>query len=354
MSPRALLELGRQTLRSWGQDKASRLAAALAYYALFSLAPLLVVLILVVGLVLGPEAAQGQLVGPLEGFVGAQAASLIQNMVEAAGRQRTGGVLASVLGLGALLFGAVGFFAALQDSLNTVWGIAPRPSTGLVDTIRTLVIGRAISFVAVLGIGLIAIASFLATAVLSAIAGWFGELAPGLSAGWFLVNILVSLAVLTVLFAFLLRVLPEAEIAWSDVWLGAAVTALLFVIGKELIGLYLGRASVGSVYGAAGSLVVLLVWIYYSAQILLLGAEFTHAYANMYGSRVRPGPRAVWMPGQGPPKKAVPPQPAPVARVEETRRGWRSVVAGAGPLLLFGALLGWLLGSRRGRGRDDT
>lgn len=351
MSWRDVVALLRQTLHEWSEDKASRLAAALAYYTLFSLAPLLVVLILTVGLVLGQEAAQGQLVGQVQSLVGPDAAKMIQGMIDAAGRQRSGGVVASLIGLGALILGALGLFGALQDALNTVWDVEQRPTGGFLGSIKAQVLKRVTSFVVVLLVGVVLIAAFLASAALSTVAIWFGDAVPGLSYGWFVVNFVVSFAVISVLFAIIYKVLPDVEIAWSDVWIGAAGTSLLFVIGNELIGLYLGRAGVGSIYGAAGSLVVLLVWIYYSAQLLLLGAEFTQVYANKYGSR--PGPardasfanqetRAASGAQTGAETK-----PTEREAAQPQRAGLFNRLFGAYGPLLVGVLLGMLLGSLR-------
>lgn len=253
----------------------------------------MVVLTFTVGLAFGQQAAQGQLVTRLEGIVGPDAAEMIQGIVEVAGRQHSGGVLASVVGLGALLLGALGLFGALQDALNTIWGVQKRRSAGVLAGIGAQLFNRLTSFAAVLLVGLLLIVAFVLSATLSAVATWFGDAVPGSTNGWFVANLVVSFAVITALFAVIYKVLPDVEVAWRDVWIGAIVTSLLFVIGKELIGLCIVRASVGSVYGAAGSLVVLLVWVYYSAQVLLLGAEFTQVYANNYGSRFRPARSAM-------------------------------------------------------------
>ena len=341
----------RQTFHEWSEDKASRLAAALAYYTLFSLAPLLVVLILSMGLVLGQEAAQGQLVGQIQSIVGEDAAELIQGMIDAAGRQRSGGVVASLIGLAALILGAIGLFGALQDALNTVWDVEPQQTGGFLSSIKTQVLKRVTSFAVVLLVGAVLVAAFLASAALSTVVSLIGDALPGLSYVWFVANFVVSFAVITVLFAIIYKVLPDAEVAWGDVWIGAATTSLLFVIGKEAIGFYIARAGVGSIYGAAGTLVVLLVWIYYSAQLLLLGAEFTQVYANKYGSRLQTAgagyPVGEKAPAAGATQAEAPTEPTAREVAQPPRAGLLDRVIHAYAPLLVGALLGGLLVSLR-------
>ncbi len=276
-------ELLKATFSEWSEDKASRLAAALAYYTVFSLAPLLIIAIAVAGMVFGQEAARGEIVAQIESVVGQQGAEAIQTMIANAGQSTDGGIIATVIGLATLIFAATGAFAQLQDALNTVWEVSPETGSGVLGMIRT----RFLSFTMILGIGFLLLVSLVISAALSAIGGFFGNLLPGYDILWQGVNFLISFGVTTLLFAMIFKVLPDVDIAWSDVWVGALVTALLFTLGKFLIGLYLGRSSVSSTYGAAGSFVVVLLWVYYSAQILLLGAEFTQVYANRYGSRIR-------------------------------------------------------------------
>jgi membrane protein len=281
-------DLIKESFKGWKDDGALDLGAALAYYTIFSLAPLLLIVTAVAGLVWGREAVQGQLVGQMRGIVGTQGAEAIQTMVANAGRHGSG-VLATILGLVTILFGATGVFVQLQSALDRIWNVEPKPGAGIWSFIRT----RMISFGMVLGIGFLLLVSLVVTAAVAALGQWATGLLPG---GEMLVNILtfvVSFALITLLFAMIYKVLPDVEIAWRDVWIGAAVTALLFTIGKFLIGLYLAHSTVASTYGAAGSLVVLLLWIYYSSQILFLGAEFTEVYATRYGSRIRPSKHAV-------------------------------------------------------------
>lgn len=279
-------ELLKASGNSWMEDKAPRLGAALAYYAVFSIAPLLLIAIAVAGLVFGRDAAQGYLLGQIRDLVGEQGGESLQTMVANAA-QPAAGALATVAGVVMLLFGAAGLFGELQDALNTVWGVEPKPGRGVWGFLQD----RFLSFSMVLGCAFLLLISLVVSAVLQALGGLFGNWQASVVGE--AVNFVVSFAVITGLFAMIFRFLPDARIAWKDVWLGAALTALLFTIGKWLIGLYLGHSSVGSTYGAAGSLAVLLIWMYYSAQIFLFGAELTKVYANRFGSWVVPAPNAV-------------------------------------------------------------
>lgn len=278
----------KETFNEWNEDKASRLAAALAYYTIFSLAPLLVIVIAIAGAVFGEEAARNQIVGQIQGLVGQQGAEAVQAMILNASKPGSG-LIASIVGVVALLFGASGLFGQLQDALNTIWEVTPKPDRGLKGIIQD----RFFSFTMVLGTGFLLLVSLVLSAALAAFGNYFGHLMPGMAELWQFVNFAVSFGVITLLFALIYRVLPDAKVAWGDVWIGAAVTALLFTIGRLLIGLYLGSSAIGSAYGAAGSLVVVLVWVYYSAQILLFGAEFTQVYATRYGSHIEPTKNAM-------------------------------------------------------------
>ena len=265
----------------WNADKAPRLGAALAYYAIFSIAPLLVVAIGIAGFVFGKEAAQGQISSQVEQLVGKQGGEAVEAMVESASRPGTG-TLGTVLGIAMLLLGAAGLFGQLQDALNTVWEVKPKPGRGAWGFIRD----RFLSVSMVLSVAFLLLISLIASAVLSAMSGLLGDFQTGVVGQ--VVTTALDLVVITLMFALIFRFLPDAEIAWRDVWFGAAITAVLFTLGKFLIGLYLGRAGVASAYGAAGSLAVLLVWLYYATQIFLFGAELTKAYANQMGSRIKP------------------------------------------------------------------
>lgn len=280
--------LVKETFTEWMDDGALDLGAALAYYAIFSLAPLLLIVIAVAGLVWGREAVQGQLVGQLRGLVGEQGGQAIQTMVANAGKHGSG-VLATIVGVVTILFGATGVFVQLQTSLDKIWNVEPKPGAGIWGFVKT----RMLSFGMILGIGFLLLISLVVTTAVSAVGAWATGLLPAakvlVEGGTFV----VSFALITLLFAMIYKVLPDVEIGWRDVWIGAAATALLFTVGKFLIGLYLAKSSVASTYGAAGSLVVVLLWIYYSAQILFLGAEFTQVYASHHGSNIRPSAHAV-------------------------------------------------------------
>jgi membrane protein len=282
MTLKDLWILLKESWNAWSTDKAPRLGAALAYYTLFSLAPLLVIVIAVAALIFGQDAAQGKIVAEIQGLVGEESARAIQTMIDQARTPATG-IVATILSLITLLLGATGVVGELKDTLNTIWHVQPAPEMGLLRTLKT----RLASLAFVLGLGFLLLVSLVISAVLSALSGFFNNLfsSPWLLYALQVVNFVVSLGVITVLFAMLYRFLPDTEIPWRDVWIGAGMTALLFVISKFLIGLYLGRSSIASAYGTAGSLVLILVWVYYASLVLLFGAEFTAVYAHRYGSR---------------------------------------------------------------------
>jgi membrane protein len=286
--PRALFSVLKETYGDWSEDKASRLAAALAYYTAFSIAPLLLISIAVAGLVFGREAAQGQIFAQLDGLLGADGASAIQTGI-ANSNEAGAGTISAIIGLATLIWSASSLFGQLQEALNTIWEVQPDPHAGLMATVKR----RFLSMTLVLGIAFVLLVSLVLSAGLSAVGGLLGNVLPGGNILWQVINFVVSFAIITGLFAAIYKVLPDVTVDWGDVWIGAAVTALLFTIGKILIGLYLGHASIGSTFGAAGSLLVFLVWVYYSAQILFFGAEFTQVYARRYGSRIVPAEGAV-------------------------------------------------------------
>jgi membrane protein len=277
----ALGALLRDAYNEWSADNAPRLGAALSYYTVFSVAPLIVLSIAVVGLVFGQDAAQGQVMAQIQGLVGDQAAAAVQGMI-AQSRDRSSGLLATIIGLVTLFFGASGVFTELHSSMNAIWNAPPRQSSGIWGLVRT----RFFSFTMVLGTGFLLLVSLILSAALSAVSKYFQYLLPATLSDWtmYAVDVGGSLVLFTMLFAVMFKVLPEVPNSWRDVWLGAFITAVLFAVGKVLIGLYLGRSSVSSTYGAAGSLIVLLLWVYYSSQILFFGAEFTQVYARRYGS----------------------------------------------------------------------
>jgi membrane protein len=273
--------LSADTVNEWYKHKAPRLGASLAFYTLLSLAPLLVVVIAIAGLLFGQDAAQGRIVEQIQDLVGRDPATAIQTMVEGA-RKPAAGTIATILGLLTLFFGATTVVAELRDALNTVWEVPMAETTGIRSVIG-VVRERFFSLAMVLGVGFLLLVSLVINAWLSAIGayftGWLSEFALQVA------NSLLSLIVITGLFAMIYKVLPDVSIEWRDVALGAVVTSVLFTAGKFLIGFYLGKSSFGSTYGAAGSLVVLLLWVYYSAQIFFFGAEFTQVFANRYGSQ---------------------------------------------------------------------
>ena len=287
LHPTQLWTLLKETFTAWNDDKVPRHGAALAYYTVLSLVPLLVVIIAIIGLILGQEAVQNHLLEQIGNMVGPQSAEAIKDMIQRAS-EPSSGIVASVLATGTLLFGASGVFAQLQDSLNSIWGVKPKEGRGLWGLIQD----RFMSFAALLGTGFLLLVSLVLSAALSAFGEWFGGWLPAPELVLQALESLISLGVITGLFAMMFKVLPDAEVAWRDVWVGAVLTALLFTIGKLAIGLYLGKSDVGSAYGAAGSLVIILVWVYYSAQILLFGAEFTQVYANRVGARIVPSENA--------------------------------------------------------------
>jgi membrane protein len=296
-----IFTLLKNAAREWSEDKASRLAAALSYYTIFSLAPLLVIVIAIAGLVFGQEAAQQELMVQIEGLVGEEGAFAIQEMI--AGASDTGdSILAAVIGFVLLLFGASGVFAQLQDAMNTMWEVKPKEGRGILAIVKD----RLLSFGMVLVIGFLLLVSLVLSAALAALSNFMAGLLPANEIVMQVISFVVSFAVISLLFALIFKYLPDAKVAWGDVWLGAIVTALLFTIGKELIGLYLGRSAVASTYGAAGSLVILLLWVFYSAQILFFGAEFTQVYANMFGSKIRPAEGATFVSEEARIKQGIP------------------------------------------------
>jgi membrane protein len=290
ITPKVLWRLLQETVAEWQRDKASRLAAALSYYAIFSLAPLIIVIIAIAGSLFGEAAARGRIIDQIQGAVGREGAAFIQTLLQNVSNSGSGtSITASAIGIVVLLFGATGLFVELQDALNTIWGVAAKPNLGVKDFIRK----RALSFAMILSISFLLLLSLIISAVLSALSHFAATTVSGLGLFWQIVNLAVSFGVITLLFATIYKILPDVKITWSDVWVGAAITALLFAIGRYLLGLYLSNTAFSSTYGAAGSLIILLVWLYYSAQILFFGAEFTQVYASQYGSQIVPNRYAV-------------------------------------------------------------
>lgn len=274
-----LKQLFLKTWKEWNDDQAPRLGAALAYYTVLSLAPLLLLMIAAAGLIFGEEAARGQLMRQIQDLVGSEGGQAIQTMVQNASKPGSG-ILASIIGFAVLLFGASTVAAELKASLDQVWNKHPSENSG----IKELVTQRSYALVVVLGCGFLLLVSLAVSSAIAAAGTFVSNMLPLPEFVLELLNLLASIVVITGVFAVLFKYLPDANIQWRDVLLGAAFTSVLFSIGKMLIGLYLGKASFGSTYGAAGSLVIVLVWVYYSSQILFFGAEFTQVYAASHGS----------------------------------------------------------------------
>ena len=272
-------DLIKSAASSWIDDYAPSMGAALAYYTVFSIAPLLLIVISIAGLVFGEEAARGEIVTQLQGLMGADAAKAIEGLLESVS-QPGKGILGTLVGIAVLLIGATTVFGELQDALDRIWRAPAREGSGLWNLLRA----RLLSFGMILGVGFLLIASLVVSAGLSALGRWWAPLFGGWEVLLQVVNFAVSFALVTAVFAMIYKIMPRVKIEWHDVWIGAAVTSLLFTIGKFLIGLYIGKSGVASGFGAAASLVVLLIWVYYSAQIFLLGAEFTWVYAHTFGS----------------------------------------------------------------------
>ena len=285
---KSIFRLLKEAFQGWQKDKVSILAAALAYYTVFSIAPLLVIAIAIAGAVFGEEAARGEIVAQIDYLVGQQGAEAIETAIANANQPKLSSV-ASIISIVVLFVGASGVFAQLQTALNTVWNVEAKPNAGIWEFIRK----RLLSFGMVLSIGFLLLVSLMISTALAAISNLDISLFSDFALLWRILNFVISFSLITLLFALIYKYLPDVRIRWKDVWVGATITALLFIFGKYLIGLYLGKSSLGSAYGAAGSLIVFLAWVFYSAQILLFGAELTQVYTRRYGSKIRPNSHAV-------------------------------------------------------------
>lgn len=273
-------QLARDAVVSWSDDGAPSMGAALAYYTMFSIAPLLLIVVSVAGLVFGETAARGEVFGQLEHLIGAEGALAVQGLLQSASKPADS-ALATLVGLGVLLVGATTVFAELQNSLDRIWRAPVRGASGLVGLLRA----RLLSFGMILGLGFLLMVSLVVSAALAALEKWWSPAFGGWIVLAQVLNFAFGFFFVTAVFAMIYKFMPRARVDWRDVWIGAGVTALLFSIGKMAIGLYIGRSGVASAFGAAGSLAVLLLWVYYSAQIFLMGAEFTWVYAHAHGSR---------------------------------------------------------------------
>ena len=275
----SMISIAKKSVAAWIDDYAPSMGAALSYYTMFSLAPLLVIVIAIAGLVFGAEVARGEVVAQLQNMIGPEGAKAVEDLLRNASRPSQG-VTATVIGGLVLLAGATSVFGELQSALDRIWRAPAAPKQGWWALIRT----RLLSFGMVLSIGFLLLVSLVVSTALAALGKWWGAMFGGWEFLLQVLNLAVSFATITLLFALIYKMLPRVKVAWHDVWIGAAVTSLLFTLGKFAIGLYLGKSQVTSGFGAAGSVAVLLVWVYYSAQIFLLGAEFTWVYAHELGS----------------------------------------------------------------------
>ena len=280
--------VAKETVSEWSDDNASRLAAALACYTLLSIAPLLVLSVAVAGLAFGEEAARGQIVGQIGAVVGNEAGGAIQS-IAANAKEPSTGILSTILGLAVLLFGASGVFAELQNALNAIWEVEPKPNQGIRGFLRH----RVFSFAMVMALAFLLLVSLIVNAGLAATGKFFEQYLPGGEIVWQIVNFVVALAVTALLFALIFKVVPDVILRWKDALVGGMFTALLFALGRFALAMYIGKSSTTSSFGVAGSLVALVLWVYYSSQILFLGAEFTQVYSRKYGGKVRPNEHAV-------------------------------------------------------------
>lgn len=313
MNLKALWTIIKETFKEWSEDKAPRLAAALSYYTVFSLAPLLVLVIAITGFIIGNDAEiRAQIIGQVEGLVGQQGAEAVAMLIERTSEPRTG-TLATIIGVVTLLIGATGVFGQLQDALNTIWEVKPKEGRGIWGVIKS----RFLSFTMVLGTSFLLLVSLVISTGLSILNQYFTDLLGNFGILAQIINIVISIGVITFIFAMIFKYLPDVKIQWGDVWVGALATSILFTVGRTLLGIYLGNSATTSAYGAAGSLVVLLLWVYYSSQILFLGAEFTQVYARRHGSRIVPTPGARSLTEAERVKEGIPRRSDPEATVQQ-------------------------------------
>jgi membrane protein len=288
MRLRDIGSLLKATVVEWIDDNAARVAASLAFYTLLSMAPLVILSIAIAGVALGEDTARASIVREIGAFIGPQAAGALDAVVASASKSESG-TLSSIVGVIVLLVGASGVFGELQYALDTIWGVKPKPRRGLLGIVRD----RLFSFSMVIAVAFVLLVSLIISAVLSGVGNFMADALPGGAMLWQVINLAVSLGVITVLFALIFKVVPDVEIGWRDVWVGAFVTAALFNVGKYALGFYLGSSSVASSYGAAGSVVALVLWVYYSSQLVFLGAEFTQVFARRFGVQIRPSKNAL-------------------------------------------------------------
>ena len=295
-----ILRTIRGAARAWWDDDCARMGASLSYYTLFAIAPILLVATAIAGSVFGADAVRGEIVSQLDHLLGREGALAVQSLLEGAAH-RPAGIAATVIGAITFLIASTGAFLELQVAFNTIWRVKPNPG----GHVYAFVMDRVRSFGLVVAIGFLLLVSLTVTAALTALNTWLFAISPANALLWNIVNTLVSIVVTTGLFALLFRFLPDVRLRWHDVTMGAVVTAVLFTIGQQLIGLYLGQSTIASMYGAAASMMILLLWVYYSCQILLFGAEFTRVWAARHGVKVKPEEFAVKDPEAVQPKSAL-------------------------------------------------
>lgn len=312
-----IINLLKKVFKEWSEDKASRLAAALAYYTAFSLPPLLVVSIGIASVFTERETVESQLVNQAGSLMGNRGSEAIETILESAESPGGGELLPTIIGVALLLFGASGIFTQLQDAMNTIWNVEPAPNRGIWGLIKD----RFLSFTMVLSIGFVLLVSLLLTTLLTSFGDYIGSLVTEAEEVLQVLNFIVSIAVYILIFALIFKTIPDVDIAWRDVGIGAVLTAVLFKIGEYALGLYFEYSDPTSAFGAAGSIILLLLWVYYSAQILFLGAEFTQVYATEYGSGIRPEEGAVLLTEEAKARQGIPPdQKIAKERAEQTRR----------------------------------
>lgn len=284
-------QLLKESFNGFSDDKVVKLSGSLAYFTVFSIGPMLIVIIFFANLFYGREAIEGTIYGQIKGFVGSDAALQIQAIIKNASLSGKSNVTA-IVGFITLLIGATSVFSEIQDSINTIWNLKPKPKKGWLK----MLLNRLLSFSVVVGLGFLMLVSLIITGLVEALSNRLYNMFPGMAVALvYIINLMLTLFVTTLLFGVIFKVLPDAKIKWKDVLTGAITTAVLFMLGKFAITFYIGSSNIGSTYGTAGSLVVILLWIYYSSIILYFGAEFTKAYACAYGSRIQPNQYAVWV-----------------------------------------------------------
>lgn len=288
-SLKGLLQVLKASFNGFSDDKIAKLSASLAYYTIFSLGPLLIIIIFICSFFFGRQSVEGSIYNQMSGFVGNDAAIQMQQIIKNASISGKGHI-AIVIGFITLLLGATSVFAEIQDSINMIWGLKPKPKMGLIKLLLT----RLLSFSVIISLGFLLLVSLALSSLIEALNHRLMNAFPGVTLiVFYIINLIITFSVTTLLFAVIFKVLPDAKIKWKDVLAGAIATAVLFMIGKFLISLYISKSNVGSTYGTAGSLVILLLWIYYSSFILYFGAEFTKSYAILFGSEIHPNDYAV-------------------------------------------------------------